>query len=192
MERTVCVYSSSSATIAPGFFAAATELGAALALAGYTLVYGGAQVGLMGATARAVHAHGGRVVGVIPDGLRTREIVYEEADELIVTADMRTRKAIMEARAAAFVALPGGFGTLEEILEILTLKQLGWHRKPLVLLNTAGFYDPLIDLFEHIYRGQFAPVATRQLYYVTADVAAAVAHVTADLAAADAARVGEE
>ena len=136
MYKTICVYSSSSDAIAPEFFAVAEELGAALAGAGYGLIYGGARVGLMGAVARAVHAHGGHVVGVLPGVLQRKELTYEPADELIITQDLRERKAIMETRADAFIALPGGFGTLEEVLEILTLKQLLLHSKPLVLLNT--------------------------------------------------------
>ncbi|HMA34887.1 MAG TPA: TIGR00730 family Rossman fold protein [Chloroflexia bacterium] len=170
MPPTICVYSSSSEAIAPGFFAVATELGTAMAQRGYALVYGGGRVGLMGAVARAVHAQGGHVIGVIPGHLRTREVAYEAADELIVTGDLRERKAIMEARADAFVGLPGGFGTLEEIFEILTLKQLHRQTRPLVLLNAHGFYDPLVHLFEHIYRERFARPESRDLYYIAPDV----------------------
>ena len=124
MIRSVCVYSSSSDAVAPQFVEAAEALGAALAKRQMTLVFGGGRVGLMGVVARAVHQHGGQVIGVIPDFMRSREIAYEEADELIFTKTMRERKAIMEDRSDAFMTLPGGFGTLEEILEIITLKQL--------------------------------------------------------------------
>jgi len=182
MPKAICVYSSSSDAIAPHFFAEAEELGATIARAGYALVYGGARVGLMGAVARAVHAEGGRVIGVIPDVLQTKELTYDLADELIITRDLRERKAVMEARADVFLALPGGFGTLEEVLEILTLKQLVLHSQPLVLLNTHGFYDPLIHLFEHIYRERFARPETRALYHL----AAAVPDVFAYLAAYEA------
>jgi uncharacterized protein (TIGR00730 family) len=177
--KTICLYSASSDAIAPEFFAVAEELGAALAGAGYGLIYGGARVGLMGAVARAVHAHGGHVVGVLPGVLQRKELTYEPADELIITQDLRERKAIMETRADAFIALPGGFGTLEEVLEILTLKQLLLHSKPLVLLNTRGFYAPLEHLFEHIYRERFARPESRQLYHFAADVPAALAYLTA-------------
>jgi uncharacterized protein (TIGR00730 family) len=146
--------------------AAAAELGAAIAKRRLTLVYGGGRVGLMGVVARSVHAHGGRVIGVIPDFLRRHEVAYEEADELIVTKDLRERKAIMEERADAFVALPGGFGTLEEILEILTLKQLATHTKPVVFLNTERFFDPLLALFEHLFDQSFAKRETRTHYHV--------------------------
>jgi len=177
--RALCVYCSSSDRIAPGFFAAAEELGAAMAAQGYALVYGWARVGLMGAVARAVHAHGGYVVGVLPGMFQTKELAYDLADELIITRDLRERKAIMEARADGFVGLPGGFGTLEEILEILTLKQIGLHAKPVVLLNTAGFYAPLDVLFEHIYEQRFAHTASRELYHFADDVPAAFAYLDA-------------
>jgi uncharacterized protein (TIGR00730 family) len=154
----------------------AAELGATLARQGWGLVYGGQQVGLMGAVARAVHAHGGRVTGVIPEALFDDAMTYREADELIVTPNMRERKATMEARADAFLGLPGGFGTLEEIMEILTLKQIQVHTRPLVLLNTAGFYGPLIELFEHFYRERFAKAECRELCHFAADVPAAFAY----------------
>jgi hypothetical protein len=166
MIRSICVFSSSSDAVAPHYLAAATELGMVLATSGLTLVYGGGRVGLMGAVARSVHAHGGRVVGVIPGFLRRHEVAYEEADELIVTRDLRERKAIMEERADAFVALPGGFGTLEEILEILTLKQLATHAKPVVFLNTEQFFDPLLVLFEQLFVQNFAKPETRAHYHV--------------------------
>lgn len=154
------------------FFETATELGAVIGRRNFDLIYGGAQIGLMGALARATHQNGGKVVGVIPEPLcRVKGIAYEAADELVVTRDLRERKAVMEARADAFVGLPGGFGTLEELLEILTLKQLGLHAKPIVLVNTNSFYDPLIQLFEHIYQEHFAKPDYRQMYHVAPDVA---------------------
>jgi hypothetical protein len=166
MPSSICVFSSSSDAVAPHFFRAAEEVGALLAREGMTLIYGGGKVGLMGALAGAVHRHGGKVIGVIPQYLRREEIAYEAADELIVTMDMRERKAVMEARADAFLSLPGGFGTLDEILEILTLKQLRQHAKPVVFLNTENFFGPLLDLFEHLYTHQFAKTESRQIYHV--------------------------
>lgn len=166
--KTICVFSSSSDAVAPEYFSVATELGALIARSGLTLIYGGGKVGVMGAVATSVHRHGGRVIGVIPKFMRVKEVAYEAADELIVTQTMRERKAIMEARADAFVSLPGGFGTLEEILEILTLKQLHQHAKPIVFVNTAGFFDPLLELFERLYREQFTKVESRQCYHVAA------------------------
>ncbi|MBI3877687.1 MAG: TIGR00730 family Rossman fold protein [Verrucomicrobia bacterium] len=126
------------------------------------------KVGLMGAVATSVHRHGGRVIGVSPEHVRTVELAYELSDELVVTRDMRERKAVMESRSDAFVALPGGFGTLEEVLEIITLKQLRRHAKPVVFLNTANFFDPLLAMFEQLYRERFTKDAHRHTYHVAA------------------------
>jgi len=123
---------------------------------------------LMGILARAVHAQGGRVVGVIPQALRDKEVAYLKADELIITKDLRERKAIMQQRSAAFVALPGGFGTLEEVFEILTSKQLGFHGAPIVFINTQNFYQRLFDFFEQLYRQRFAKPEHQQLYQIAA------------------------
>lgn len=170
MERAICVYCSSSNAVDEAHFVAARELGRAMAQTGFALVYGGTNVGLMGALAESVHAHGGKVIGVIPMALKERGIGYDRADELIVTPDMRSRKAKMAELASAFVGLPGGFGTLEEILETITLKQLSYHDKPVALLNVAGFYDPLHHLFEHVYEHRFAKPEYRALYHIAPDV----------------------
>ena len=170
--KAICVYSSSSDAVDPCFFDAARELGAEIARCGHVLIYGGARVGLMGAVARSVHERGGTVVGVLPSAIRDRELAYEAADELIITTDLRERKAIMESRADVFIGLPGGFGTLEELMEILTLKQLHIVTKPVILLNTGEFYDPLIHLFEHMCRHRFIRPEARDLYYLAADVPA--------------------
>jgi uncharacterized protein (TIGR00730 family) len=155
---------------------AASALGALLAEQKLTLVYGGGKVGLMGAIARAVHANGGKVIGVIPHYLRKKEVAYEQADELIVTKDLRERKAIMEERADAFVALPGGFGTPEEILEILTLKQLEAHGKPVVFLNTNGFFEPLLAMFERLYHEQFTKRDYQSHYHIAEAPSGVLAH----------------
>ena len=174
MPRSVCVFSSSSDVIDRRFFDIAAELGRALGQRGDTLVYGGCSVGLMGAVARGVHEQAGKVVGVIPVFIHAKGLGYEPADELIVTDNMRERKAVMESRADAFIALPGGFGTLEEMLEIITLKQLQQHTKPVVFLNHAGFYDPLSALFDHMFEQRFAKPVYRQMYYFATDVASAM------------------
>lgn len=171
MEKLICVYCSSSSSVAPDFFDAARALGAEIARQGYGLIYGGAKVGLMGTVARAVKENGGKVVGVIPEALHARGITNETLDELIITKDMRERKATMESRADAFVTLPGGFGTFEELFEILTLKQLEYHNKPVTVLNVNGFYDPLVALFEHVYEQKFARPDYRELYHIAPDVA---------------------
>jgi uncharacterized protein (TIGR00730 family) len=177
MQKTICVYCSSSSAIDEVYFVAARELGEAIARRDWGLVYGGSDVGLMGAVARAVHLHQGTVIGIIPQTIHARGIAYETADELLVTRDLRERKAEMERRADAFIALPGGFGTLEEVIEVLTLKQLQVHAKPIIFLNINGFYDPLITLFEHYYQQQFARPETRQLYFIAPDVTSTVGHI---------------
>lgn len=179
MPRSICVFSSSSDVIDHGFFEVAAELGAAIARRGDTMVYGGCSVGLMGAVARAAHQHKGHVIGVIPSFIESKGLGYEGNDELIVTRDMRDRKAAMEARSDAFIALPGGFGTLEEMFEIITLKQLQQHTKPIVFLNHADFYDPLATLFEHMFEHRVAKAAYRTLYHFSPTVADAFAHLDA-------------
>jgi uncharacterized protein (TIGR00730 family) len=152
----VCVYCASSGDVDAGFLDLGRAVGRRLAEEGHALVYGGGGVGLMGEVARGVHDRGGRVVGVIPESMRVTEVAYEEADELIWTDHMRPRKAEMERRADAFITLPGGLGTLEELSEILVLRYLGYHEKPVVLLNHEGFYDPLITFFNHLLETRFA------------------------------------
>jgi uncharacterized protein (TIGR00730 family) len=166
IPKTVCAYCASSDAVDAAYGDAATDLGRLLGERGDTLVYGGGAIGLMGMLARATQAHGGRVIGVIPESLRTKELAWEEADELIVTPDLRTRKHEMDVRADAFIALPGGFGTLEEIVEILTLKQLHLHDKAVVFLNTDDFWSPLFELFDHFFDHRFAKPVCRDLYHV--------------------------
>ncbi len=179
MSQTLCVYCSSSDAVAPIYFETAEEVGAQLAQQGYTLIYGGGRIGLMGALARAVHQSGGRVIGVIPEFLRDNGLAYDAADELIITRDLRERKAVMEARAEGFVTLPGGFGTLEEALEIITLKQLGLHTKPVVMINVQGFYDSMLELMERIYQERFAKPEYRHLYHFAPDVDEAFSYLAA-------------
>jgi uncharacterized protein (TIGR00730 family) len=139
----VTVFCGSSDVVEEKYFAAARELGEKLVRRGWRLVYGGGSVGLMGALATAVRAHGGHVTGVIPKTLLDLGVGDRSVSELIVTDGLRDRKAIMDERGDAFVALPGGLGTLEEVLEALTLKQLGYHRKPVAVLDLDGYFDPL-------------------------------------------------
>ncbi len=161
--KAVCVYCSSSAAVDSRYRDAAAELGASIARSGRTLVFGGVDVGLMGVLAHAARSGGGRVVGVIPSLINDRGITFEEADELILTKDLRERKAVMESISDAFVALPGGFGTLDEVMDVLSQKQLGLHRKPLILINTDGYYNPLSEQFELMYERNFAKGVYRQL-----------------------------
>lgn len=175
--QAICVYSSSSDAVPQHYFDAAEQLGGCIGQAGYNMVYGGGCIGLMGASARAVQRSGGKVVGVIPHFLNIPGVVYEQADELILTHDMRERKSVMAERSDAFIALPGGFGTLEEMLEMITLKQLGQHTKPIVFINTEGFYDPLINTFELMFTQQFAKPEYRELYHLAPDATDALAYI---------------
>ena len=150
MIRTVCVYCGSGTGTDPSFAEAARRLGKILAENRVGLVYGGGSLGLMGTLAASVLDHGGRVTGVIPEFLTGREHVMARAQEIVVTRDMHERKRVMFERADAFVALPGGIGTLEELVEMITWAQLGRHRKPIAIANIGRFWDPLLALFDHM------------------------------------------
>lgn len=163
----ICVYSSSSNIIDQVYFEEAYKLGSEIAKRGDSFIYGGGMLGLMGECARGVHDQKGTVIGVIPKALNIKGVVYEKCDELIITEDMRFRKKVMDERSDAIIAIPGGFGTLEELLEMITLKQLRYHNKPLVILNTNGFYDELIAMFEKIISQQFAKEEMRELYFIS-------------------------
>lgn len=148
--KTVCVYCGSGPGTNPRFVEAAQAFGKALAESGVGLVYGGGSIGLMGAVAAATLEHGGMVTGIIPDFLVKRENAMTGVQEMIVTHDMHERKRLMFERSDAFVALPGGIGTLEELVEQLTWQQLGRHSKPILLANIDGFWEPLMDLLAHM------------------------------------------
>jgi uncharacterized protein (TIGR00730 family) len=164
--KLLCVYCASSDRVDPKYARAAEELGRMLVAQGWGLVYGGGKTGLMGAVARGTKAAGGRVVGVIPEFMKARELAFDEADELVTVVTMRERKLLMETRADAFVTLPGGFGTLEEIMEILTLRQLDVVKKPCVIFNQDGFYDDLIRLFEKMLAEKFFKPSNMDLFRV--------------------------
>ena len=148
--NSVCVFCGSAAGTNPAYADAARELGGALAARGLALVYGGGRVGLMGQVASAALAAGGTVVGVIPHALALKEIAQDDCTELIVVDMMHERKARMADRADAFVALPGGYGTCDELFEILTWGQLGIHQKPVAILNVNGFFTPLLAWLDHV------------------------------------------
>jgi uncharacterized protein (TIGR00730 family) len=153
--KSICVYCASGPGKNPAFMRAAKQFGRILAENGIRLVYGGGSVGLMGALAESVLAHGGAVTGVIPDFLVNREHMLLNAQERIITPDMHARKREMFERADAFVGLPGGVGTLEELVEQLTWAQLGRHKKPILILNIERFWDPLCALIEEMRRLEF-------------------------------------
>lgn len=148
--RRVCVYCGSGPGADPAFAAAARAFGKILAQNKVRLIYGGGSIGLMGAIATSVLDHGGEVTGIIPEFLRERELALQRVQEMIVTRSLHERKQIMFERADAFVALPGGIGTLEELVEQLTWAQLGRHKKPIMLANVNGFWNPLLALLDHM------------------------------------------
>lgn len=168
--NSVCVFCGSAGGANPVYAAAAGELGAALAGRGLALVYGGGRVGLMGVVASAALAGGGSVVGVIPHSLALKEIAQEDCTELLVVNTMHERKALMADRADAFVALPGGFGTCDELFEILTWAQLGIHSKPVALLNVNGFFTPLLKWLDHVVAEGFLKPKHRELLLVSGTV----------------------
>ncbi|WP_020560233.1 TIGR00730 family Rossman fold protein [Thiofilum flexile] len=162
MQR-VCVYCGSNSGKRPEYLQMANTLGAELAQRQLTLVYGGAKVGLMGAVADATLAHGGKVIGVLPQALMTKELAHEGLTELHIVSSMHERKLMMAELSDAFIALPGGLGTLEELCEIATWTQLGLHRKPCGVLNVAGYYDGLIAFIQHAVQEGFIHEAQRSL-----------------------------
>src|SRR3954451_3230578 len=153
--KTVCVYCGSGPGTNPRFVEAAVALGKAFAENDIRLVYGGGSIGLMGAVAKSTLEYGGKVTGIIPDFLRARENALTVVQEMIVTPDMHERKRLMFERSDAFVALPGGIGTLEELVEQLTWQQLGRHHKPILLANVDGFWEPLLSLLAHMRATEF-------------------------------------
>ncbi|MFP6584121.1 MAG: TIGR00730 family Rossman fold protein [Candidatus Hydrogenedentota bacterium] len=150
MINSVCIFGASSMTLSESYLGPARALGRLMGEQGIQLVFGGGQHGIMGAVAEGVHERGGSVLGIIPDKLDKAHISYAASDEWIVTEDLRDRKAIMQERSDAYIVLPGGFGTLDELMESLSMKQLDFHRKPIILLNTNGFFDALHAFFDHM------------------------------------------
>jgi hypothetical protein len=167
----VCVFCGSKAGANAAFREQARELGRCLAESGHELVFGGGSVGLMGALADAVLDAGGRVIGVIPDVLATVELLHLRVSDMRRVDSMHARKATMAELSDAFIALPGGFGTLEELFEIITWAQLGIHQKPIGLLNTLGFYDPLIEMVDHMIASGFIKPPHRGLFIVETEPA---------------------
>lgn len=162
----ICVYCASSTRVDRQYLDIAGETGRLIAQAGHTLIWGGGSVGLMGEVAQSVQQHGGKVVGVIPQFMIDKELAYKASDELIITDTMRQRKQTMEERSDFFIVLPGGFGTLEEFFEILTLRILDCHAKSIVVVNSMGFYDELLAFIEKLYQQQFASEKYRVCYQV--------------------------
>jgi uncharacterized protein (TIGR00730 family) len=171
MAKLLCVYCGSSKRLEPRYYSAAEAVGRAMVENGWGLVYGGGNVGMMGSVAQAVKDAGGHVVGVIPDFMKERELAYHRADELITVGTMRERKRIMEERAHAFLALPGGIGTLEELTEIMTLRYINRIDKPVVVFNQDGFYDDLLRFFARMTREGFKSDGLQALFGVAGAIA---------------------
>ena len=164
--RRVCVFCGASPGARPEYAQATTELARSLAAEGVGVVYGGGGVGLMGVLADAVLAEGGEIIGVIPRALLEREIAHRDVADMRVVASMHERKALMAELADAFIALPGGLGTLEELFEVYTWAQLGLHRKPCALLNVAGYYDGVADFLSHAVEERFLREEHREMLVV--------------------------
>jgi cytokinin riboside 5'-monophosphate phosphoribohydrolase len=175
----ICVYCSAANNLNPAYIEAAQSIGRLIGERGHTLVYGGANRGLMGETARATKAAGGHVVGVIPQKLVDLEQAFEAADEKYITADLRDRKEILENRADAFVGLAGGLGTMDELFEIMTTRQLQMHRKAVVLVDTLGFYQPFARFIEHLYEQQMVKHTYKQIFTIVPDAKAAIDYLEA-------------
>lgn len=170
--KSICVFCGSRPGADPAYTKAAEALGRTLAQSNVTLVYGGGRVGLMGIVANASLEAGGEVVGVMPKALVEREIAHTGLTKLHVVGSMHERKALMAELSDGFIALPGGTGTLEEFFEVLTWAQLGQHGKPCGLLNVAGYYDPLLNVFDHMVEKAFVSVEHRRLVLVESGPAA--------------------
>ncbi len=166
----VCVYCGSSIRVNDVYKEAARQLGARLADAGIGVVYGGGRIGLMGLVADAVLAAGGRITGIIPDHLRVLELSHSDLSELVVVESMQERKRLMAERSDAFVVLPGGFGTLDEMFEVATWKQLRLHDKPIVIANIAGYWTPLLTAMDHMTAEGFVSGGHHRLFRVVDDI----------------------
>lgn len=176
--KSVCLFCGSSDRSDPAYTVAAQAFGAQTAAAGWRLVYGGGGVGLMGASARSAHEAGGHVLGVMPGFLRSRERLFDDVETLVVTS-MHERKTIMYDQSDAFVVAPGGVGTLEEVIEVLSWKRLDLHGKPVIFLNINGFWDTLLATLDHSMASGMTPDTFRQAYSVANTVEEAIAQMQA-------------
>lgn len=169
--KNICVFCSSSNEVARPYIQAAEELGTLIASKGFTLIYGGCNIGLMGTLAQTVKKNNGKAIGIIPKILKNKGLAYEALDKLLVTEGLHERKVLMENMSDAFIALPGGFGTLDEFFETMALKLLKSHDKPILLINTSGFYDGLTLFFDRIFHEHFAKPHQRDLYKIVRNAA---------------------
>ena len=165
----ICVYGAASDEIDKVYIKDVEALGGKMAKRGHGLIFGGGAGGMMGAAARGVYKNGGNIVGVVPTFFNVDGILFEHCNEMIRTETMRERKQIMEDRADAFIMTPGGIGTFEEFFEILTLKQLGRHQKPIVILNINDYYSHMVDMLDRAIEQKFMTEGARKLWYITTD-----------------------
>ena len=165
----ICLYGASSTELEESFITATENLGEAMGKKGHTMIYGGGANGLMGAAARGIRKGGGKVIGVAPSFFQVDGVLFEDCAEFIYTETMRERKQIMEQRAEAFVMVPGGIGTFDEFFEIITLKQLGQHNKPVAIFNINGYYDSLVAMLDNAVKYKFMTESSRDLAPVFED-----------------------
>lgn len=166
MIKNICIFASSCNFLEEIYYKEAEKTGELLAKAGFNMVYGGSSLGLMWACAKNVKANGGKITGIMPEKLKEMAENSDSCDEFYITKGMRERKAKMDEMTEALIALPGGFGTLEELSEMIVQKQLGYSNKPIVILNTNGFYNNLLMFFDDILNQKFANKKVRELFYV--------------------------
>jgi cytokinin riboside 5'-monophosphate phosphoribohydrolase len=173
----ICVFCGSSEDLENEYYLFAEKCGESIGKSGHDLIYGAGKIGIMGRVASKTSLQGGKTIGVIPKRLNIDGVVSTDDNELIITEDMKSRKAVMQEMADAFLILPGGFGTLEEMLEVITLKQLQYHKKPIVILNFRNYFKPLIDMFEQMFLTNFANVSYKRLYYITSSIDEAIQYI---------------
>ena len=164
--KTICVFCSSSIDLKDEYYKLAEDLAIRISKEDFSIIHGAGSIGLMGTLMETASKLGVEVTGVIPERLNRENIVNDKFQKLIITPDMKERKEYMRTNSDAFVILPGGFGTLEELLETLTLKQLKYHSKPIVIINFDGFYDKLFEMFDVLYKEQFTNESYKNLYYI--------------------------
>ena len=177
ISKNICIFASSSDHIDRAFFKAAYELGVEIGRGGYNIVYGGSTLGLMGEITAAAAKNGSEIIGIMPERLYNMGISSGDCTKFILTKGMRERKEKMDKSSFALIALPGGFGTLEEMSEMIVQKQLGYSNKPIVLYNINGYYDKLIDFFNSIIEKSFASKQSSNLYFVTDNAKSAVDYI---------------
>ena len=177
ISKNICIFASSSDMIERSFFKSAYELGMQIGMAGYNVVYGGSTLGLMGEVTAGARRNGSDIIGVMPEKLYNMGISSGDCTKFILTKGMRERKEKMDKLSSALIALPGGFGTLEELSEMIVQKQIGYNNKPIVIYNTNGYYDKLIEFFEKIIEKNFASKISNKLFFITDDPKQAVDYI---------------